>query len=212
MKIKLVLGLLIAMTVSACGPAIGKGAEEPSDNTGEQGEAQERDQGDPSEPSEGMVELKVANLLARPNGGVLVLLMEQGGLGRIVPMVVGDTEGDAMARRLSRQRYVRPLTHDLMEIIFKKIELRVVKVEIDDLKDAVFLARLYLVDKHGVVTRVDSRPSDGITLALGSEAPVFISTSVIDEIGEPAKQWEELLEDMPAEPQQQESTGWPKKL
>ena len=145
---------------------------------------------DPSQPSLGMVELEVLRLLDRPLGGVVVLMQEKIGQKRIVPMVVGLNEGRAMSRRLSRQSYTRPLTHDLLETVLQTYEVRVAKVEIDDLKEGIFLARLFLVDAQGKIREIDARPSDSIVLALGTGAPLYINSRVVDETGEPAHEWE----------------------
>jgi bifunctional DNase/RNase len=213
MKFALASALSAALAAAACGSAIGKGSDEPvKADSGRREGASDKVPQDPSVPGEGMVKLEVARLLAGPTGGVLVLLKEKGGAGRVAPMIVGDMEGDAMARRLSRQRYVRPLTHDLLESVLKKAGMRVVKVEIDDLKEGVFLARLFLANSNGEVAQIDSRPSDGITLALGSEAPIFMAKRVLDEIGEPASDWEGPRSgDRPAETEE-EATGWPQNL
>jgi hypothetical protein len=117
-------------------------------------------------------------------------MQEKTGTKRIVPMVVGINEGRAMSRRLSRQSYTRPLTHDLLETVLRTYDVRVAKVEIDDLREGVFLARLFLVNAKGAVTEIDARPSDSIVVALGTGAPLYINSRVVDETGEPAHEWE----------------------
>ncbi len=203
------------LAATACGAAKGKetaktSVEEPSVS----GSSAQQGGTDPSVPNVGMVELEVARLLRRPMGGVLVLLKEKAESGRIVPMVVGETEADALARRLVRQRYVRPLTHDLLETVLKNFGVRVIKVEIDDLQDGVFLARLFLVDDERKVSRIDARPSDSMVLALGAEAPIFMAESVIDRIGEPASEWEEPPERQEQKPRSKEGAAfrWPPRI
>lgn len=210
MKFAFLLAFCAASATAACGSAVGKGpVDAQGAPTGEKPASSAAQ--DLLSPGPGMAELEVSRLLNGPAGGVLVVLKEKGGSGRVVPMVVGDTEGDAIARRLSRQRYVRPLTHDLLEAVLKKAGMRVVRVEVDDLQDGVFLARLYLVDQSGTVSKIDSRPSDGIALALGAEAPIFAAEAVIAEIGEPAADWEESTpNDLSKEPEEGET--WPQQL
>lgn len=135
-------------------------------------------------PSQGMVPVDVVNVFAHDDDGVIVVLREREGQRRLVPMVVGNTEGRAIAMRLTRQKFPRPMTHDLFETVIGKYEITLIKVEIDDLRDAVFLAHLLFVDSSGTSKSIDSRPSDGIALALGMGVPIYMSMHIIDGIGE----------------------------
>jgi len=144
---------------------------------------------DLAEPGAGMVEMKVLRVELRALGGALVLLQEKRGGGSVVPMVVGDTEGNAINLRLSRQKFTRPLTHDLLEAVLEEYRVEVVKLEIDDLQEGVFLGRLFLVDQTGRVVKIDARPSDGIALALGADAPIYMAQSVVERVGESPHDW-----------------------
>jgi bifunctional DNase/RNase len=179
--------LLLSLAAAGCGQAApaapASAAEEgPASGTGGPTAA--------SAVSEGMVEVEVADVRATPFGGGVVLLRTRGDGGEVVPVFVGETEATAISMRLSRQKYVRPLTHDLFEAVLAEHGIRVVRIEIDDLKENVFLGRLFLVDREGRETRLDARPSDGIALALGAEAPIYVSKSVIERSGEPAREWD----------------------
>lgn len=77
----------------------------------------------------------------------------------------------------------RPLTHDLMTLILKGLEVRIKQVVIVDLQDTVYFARLFLEqDLNGVrhVLEIDARPSDCITLAIMNNVPVFCTRDVLD--------------------------------
>lgn len=77
----------------------------------------------------------------------------------------------------------RPLTHDLIEMIFKGLEIRVKQVVINDLKDTVYFARLFLEQYVGStrhIIEVDARPSDGITLALIANVPLYCTRDVLN--------------------------------
>src|SRR5437868_9478614 len=61
----------------------------------------------------------------------------------------------------------RPLTHDLMDAIFRGLEVRILQVVINDIQDTVYYARLFLeqvVDGIRHILELDARPSDCITL------------------------------------------------
>lgn len=77
----------------------------------------------------------------------------------------------------------RPLTHDLMSLIFKGYDMRVKQVVINNLIDTVYYARLFLEQDEGDlrhVVEIDARPSDCITLALMNNVPVFCTREVLD--------------------------------
>lgn len=77
----------------------------------------------------------------------------------------------------------RPLTHDLISMIFKGYDVRIKQVVINDLIDTVYYARLFLELPEGElkhVIEIDARPSDCITLALMNNVPVFCTRDVLD--------------------------------
>lgn len=79
----------------------------------------------------------------------------------------------------------RPLTHDLIEMIFEGFEIRVKQVVINDVQDTVYYARLFLEQDRGDIRHIleiDARPSDCITLALMNNAPVYCTKEVLDKI------------------------------
>ena len=77
----------------------------------------------------------------------------------------------------------RPLTHDLICMLFKGINMRIKQVVINDIQDTVYFARLFLEQNIGNlhhIIEIDSRPSDAITLALMSRAPIYCTKEVFD--------------------------------
>ena len=67
----------------------------------------------------------------------------------------------------------RPLTHDLMKNLLDALEARLERIVVHTLQEGTFFARLILTFE-GQEIEVDSRPSDGIALALRYEAPIFV--------------------------------------
>lgn len=77
----------------------------------------------------------------------------------------------------------RPLTHDLMDEIFRGFDIKIKQVVITDLQETTYFARLFLEMELGDVTHileVDARPSDCITLALMNNVPVFCTAEVLN--------------------------------
>lgn len=77
----------------------------------------------------------------------------------------------------------RPLTHDMVHMIFKALGIRIIQVVINEIHDTVYLARLFLEQDIGDIRHIieiDTRPSDCLTLALMNNAPVYCTREVLN--------------------------------
>lgn len=91
--------------------------------------------------------------------------------------------GKTLQIYLTNSNKPRPLTHDLISQIFNGLEVRVKQVVITDIQDTVYFARIYLEQDRGdfrQIIEIDARPSDCITLALMTNAPVFCTREVLE--------------------------------
>jgi bifunctional DNase/RNase len=140
-------------------------------------------------PREGMIELEILRLEPGPVGGVLVLLVEKNAPFHVIPMVIGEAEGRAISMRKNGTSFSRPMTHDLLEKVIEEFKTKVVKLEIGALQDGVFIGTLYLKKGKRKTVKLDVRPSDGIALATGAGVPIYVAAEVINEVGEPRRNW-----------------------
>lgn len=77
----------------------------------------------------------------------------------------------------------RPLTYDLLHSISEGFGIRIKQVVINDVQETIYYARLFLEmqsDSLRHVLEIDVRPSDGIILALMSNAPVLCTREVLE--------------------------------
>lgn len=134
-----------------------------------------------------MVKAKVNGLAldVTSNSPVVVLAPEEGNL--ILPIWIGHFEAWAIAMELSGVTSKRPLTHDLLVGMIKDLGAKVDKVEVTELKDQTFFARITLA-RNGDTVVIDARPSDSIALALKAKAPIFVEQSLFQEAPEEAEQ------------------------
>jgi bifunctional DNase/RNase len=107
----------------------------------------------------------------------VVILQETSGK-RILPIWIGQAEARAIAMELAKQKFQRPLTHDLMKTIIQGLGARIRKVTIGDLKDNTFYAKLF-VEKDDEIIGIDARPSDSIALALRTKAPIYVADELL---------------------------------
>jgi len=99
---------------------------------------------------------------------------------RFLPIWIGFSEADAILLALEKIPVPRPGTHDLIKSLVELCGLTLDKVVVHDIRDNTFYANLYLSRSgQAEVVEVDSRPSDGIALALRLGAPIFVSETVM---------------------------------
>ncbi len=124
-----------------------------------------------------MVKAKINGLAldVTSNSPVVVLAPEDGDL--VLPIWIGHFEAWAIAMELSGVTSKRPLTHDLLSGIITQLGGTVDKIEVTELKDQTFFAKIH-VSCDGKSLEIDARPSDSIALALKSKAPIFVNDAL----------------------------------
>ena len=102
-----------------------------------------------------------------------VVLLKAEGDEEILPIWIGPAEATSIYMALAHKTFERPLTHDLLQIIIDVLGVTVSKIEITDIHNETYFARIVL-SRGEEVFYIDSRPSDSIALALRAKAPVFV--------------------------------------
>src|SRR5438477_8259958 len=112
-----------------------------------------------------VIEVTLAGLgIAPPSSLPLLLLKERNG-ERVLPVGIGPLEAQAIAMPLQGVRPPRPMTHDVFAEVIADLGGHLRRVEITDLTDNTFHARLML-DQAGHEQTIDIRPSDAVALAV----------------------------------------------
>lgn len=96
---------------------------------------------------------------------------------------MGAYEAQSIALAMEYMETPRPLTHDLIGSIIKKIESDLKSVKITNLADGVFYARMDIEGDLVGERSIDARPSDAIAVALRMHAPILVDEKVMDEAG-----------------------------
>ncbi len=129
------------------------------------------------------VNIQTLIVMTAPAPSILVLQPVeepiQPGKARIVPIWVGANEASQLGIALEKARFARPMTHDLLLDALTNLDTRVDHVVINDVKGAMFLARLTL-KQHDRLIDLDARPSDAIALAIRQQAPIYIEEDVLE--------------------------------
>ncbi len=134
----------------------------------------------PDGPRPDEVSIRVASVGLDPQTqSPVVLLVEQQGQGRQLPIWVGIFEARSIALALEQIPQPRPNSHDLLAAVVKELGGRLTRVVITELRDGTYYAELAL-ECDGRMRSIDARPSDAIALALRTGTPLFARSAVMD--------------------------------
>ncbi len=128
------------------------------------------------EPAPSGVKVQVTGVGIDRDSGAHYVLLEDNSQSRGLPILIGDNEAEAIMLELHGLKSPRPLTYDLLRSVIAETGNHVDRVEISDLHDEVYLARIFL--DHGRHS-IDSRPSDAIALAMGTNAPIYVNDKLL---------------------------------
>lgn len=79
----------------------------------------------------------------------------------------------------------RPPTNQLIDAIFRGLDIKILQVVITDVEDTIYFARLFLEQKQGDerhILEIDARPSDCVSLALIHNTPIFCRKEIFDKV------------------------------
>ena len=127
-----------------------------------------------------------------------------------IPIWIGLLEATSIASALQNIQFDRPMTHDLFKNFIRNMNLEVSKIEVCDLKDNTYYAKIYFTSEDRSFS-MDSRPSDAIAIALRFQAPIYVDDKIIEkskqieadlemsDTSEEGKKWAEYLEKLSPE-------------
>ena len=149
------------------------------------------------------LEMKVSCIVADPFTDMPVVILNDEEGEKSLPLWIGFEEASAIAMEIKKTPRPRPLTHDLLKNIITATGYEVSEIEITELRENTFYARLR-IKKDGEELLVDSRPSDAIAIALRTGCRIMVDEEVIKaslsvKVGDKGQSAGDILEDMPDE-------------
>jgi uncharacterized protein len=91
----------------------------------------------------------------------------------------------------------RPLTHDLMNSIFKGFNITLERAIITELRNSTYFARLILQQQNELgrkLVEIDARPSDCLALATAQKRPLFVATPLFEQVEDMSEVLERINE------------------
>jgi bifunctional DNase/RNase len=128
------------------------------------------------------VRLNIVGLSSgQSNGSYTLILGEENGR-RKLPIIIGSFEAQAIAIEIEKIVPFRPMTHDLFVNFARTFGVTIEEVEIYNLIDGVFHAKL-ICDMNGDIKEIDARTSDSIALAVRFKCPIYTHENIMEEAG-----------------------------
>lgn len=126
-----------------------------------------------------MLEVSVAHLGVERNTNTPIVVLQEKGGDRMIPIYIGHAEANAIAMELADVKFERPLTHDLMQQVIIGLGAELSRVVLTRVEKSTYYAELHLRrDDH--VIQIDARPSDSIAIALRLKAPIFAAEELLN--------------------------------
>jgi bifunctional DNase/RNase len=114
---------------------------------------------------------------------------------KVFVIQVEHNMGAIIGMFLKEQTKERPLTHDLINSIFKGFNITIERAVITDLKNSTYYARLILQMQNELgrkIVEVDARPSDCLALASAQKRPLFVAAALFEQVEDMSKWLEEI--------------------
>ena len=130
-----------------------------------------------------MIELVLNKIKIDENRNEQVIVLRERDGERMLPVVIGIAEVNAIKLRLSGIEPPRPLTHDLFLNAVQELGAKLKEIHIDKLENNTFFAKLVMSRNGAGEVKIDARPSDSVALALRANAPIYVDEDVLNEAG-----------------------------
>jgi uncharacterized protein len=148
-----------------------------------------------------VVPVEIRGILPAPTGCAIFIgndekvfvIQVENNMGMVISMFMRDAPKE------------RPLTHDLMSLIFEGFGIAVERVVVTELRSSTYYARLILKQENELgkkLVEVDARPSDCIALAVARKRPIFVARNLFDQV----EDMSEMLAKMNENSDESEST------
>jgi bifunctional DNase/RNase len=155
-------------------------------------------------------EMKISGITVDPFTNTPIVVLKGLNDEDVLPIWIGLLEASSIATVLENIQTPRPMTHDLVTNMLDQLGVKVLRIEVNDLRDNTYFALIHL-EIGGRRMTVDSRPSDALAIALRTGASIFVDEGVIkrsskvdlnqkgDKVVTDTAEWEDILENLSAD-------------
>jgi len=126
-----------------------------------------------------MIEMELSKIIIDEKRQDQIIVLKEKDGARQFPIIIGFLEASSIKIKLTGVQVPRPMTHDLLFSVLQGLGARLDRLVIDKLLENTFHAKLVLKAPDGQSRWIDSRPSDGIALAVRAQAPIYVEEEVL---------------------------------
>ena len=119
-----------------------------------------------------------------PANTPMMLLREQKGRHRLLPIYIGSPEASSIHYALEGLEPPRPLTHDLLLLVVEQLGATIDEILVTEMRDRTFYAEVHLTDGEDEQHVISCRPSDAVALAVRCDASLYATEALLDEHGQ----------------------------
>ena len=127
------------------------------------------------------VPVKIRGILPANSGCAVFVGNDQ----KVFVINVEANMGNIISMFLRETPKERPLTHDLIQSIFMGFAISVERMVITELRNSTYFARLILLQENELgrkIVEIDARPSDCLALATAQKKPIYVASSLFDQV------------------------------
>ena len=128
-----------------------------------------------------VVQVQIRGILPANTGSAVFVGNEE----KVFVISVDPNMGQIIRMYLRDERTERPLTHELVQHIFKGFGITVERVLITDLRNSTYFARIILQQQNELgrkLVELDARPSDCLALATAQHKPIFVNATLWEQV------------------------------
>jgi hypothetical protein len=103
----------------------------------------------------------------------VIVVLKDSAEERSLPIWVAKHDAALIVAAIENILVPRPLTHELMADLIRRLGARLERVEISDLCENTYSALIHL-SKYNEAIVLDARPGDAIAIAVRTNVPIFV--------------------------------------
>lgn len=129
-----------------------------------------------------MIEVVIDSIRVSLMNQQRIVILREVDADRYIAIWVGVFEAEHLTVALQDIEVSRPLSYDLMKSLVDKLNGRILRVEVVELRDETFFGNI-VIEVDGQIMNIDSRPSDAMNLAVRAHVPIMVSQEVMEKAG-----------------------------
>ena len=128
-----------------------------------------------------LVPVQIRGIMPSQGGCAIFIGTEE----KVFVISVEHNMGAVIGMFLNGTAKERPLTHDLMVNVFTGFHITVEHIVITELCNSTYFARIMLQQANELgkkIVEIDARPSDCLAIACALKRPIFVTTTLFEQV------------------------------